>query len=395
MNDQKLSAIHEMFKTDHDLLRDKLLEQLQREPQVLRRRHRRWIPALCGIAATLAVALALWWALLSSPELTWAQVARQLQQTQTASYQFKMFDGDPHIPLMCVRIWFRAPDQSRTDWELRGPATQPTSPDNRKSVPFQLTNSTRYPGCTFYVGINSDTGDQATVIQDLRIGPAPVDHTLNFDSSVIRLRELDSEKFVRKGEEILDGQKVIRFEEPSEAFYPNMTHGVVSMWVNAATSLPVRFSSENYRRPGAPDRIASFELRDLQFDIPLKDDLFEFPDLDREKVSQRTTVILAQDMSLENISLKIISADGHVLATSDDLDHVSTLDLGQNGNVPTRLLLETARKRIETYCQTRQKLTVHMDGQETQPMEVFGRLKYLKLVPPVPPYEMPTPDRTK
>jgi hypothetical protein len=388
MNDQKCSAMHEMFRTDHDRQRDELLLQLRSEQRPMWFKPRRWIAAVSGLAAMLGIVAIAWLAL--SPgktEITWAQVVKQVQKTQTASYQIITDDYEhgSHFRRSLL-IWFRAPDQHRWEWG-GSPATTTTSTHSAVSR-FHLTNPTLYPGCTFMVGMDTEPGDEATVVQDLCIGP-PVDQNTGRDdeSFFARLRSLDGAQVVRKGEEILDGQNVIRFEEPASAYDPTFVRGVMAIWVNDATSLPVRLSSDDIRRSADPDTIGSFELKNLQFDRPLDDQLFEFPDLDRKKVSQCSTIILPRAMSLRDVSLEITAPDGHVLATSGDLEE-SVLDFGHT-HVPIRLVSAAARKRMEGYCQLHQKLRVQLDGQDTQPMEIFGKLRYVKLVPPVPPYDMP------
>jgi len=259
----------------------------------------RWAP----VAVALVLLVALWLGDLQGG-ITWADVVERLGSVRTvaASTETEVTSAAGTSVLHRARIYFKDPGLSRT--EILSTAREVAEPTS-----------------VVIIQRGSDRAEQLTLLPAARQANQ-VTHTFRFpdaaepsrpvldmvSESWQRLSGVDATATRRSGEREIDGLPAVGFEMPVRELFdqlaPPMSAGTLRVWASIDTAAPVLVEIEF---EGARDALVRTRLAEIEWDLPLDDDLFSLtvPDGWEHRRTRREVVEYATASLAGHITLRI------------------------------------------------------------------------------------------
>ena len=380
LNEDELRRLHQRFDAGHDVLRQRLLDRLSNEPAPQsappepRWRPRRWLlpTAISGIAAAVAIGVAasLWFLLPDGTgQISWAGTIAQMRQVKSVTFISRQhttsLDGSSQDAYE-TRVYVRWPSQQPFQQRSEFIGTRP-----RGAQSLGLENPTGFPNTSWVYRDGKLTHVNTTLTFGRGSGGT------SFHEFLVKAVNLNEKDVVRAGEEMMDGRKLVRFDARAGRLggASPEAHMTISIWVDPATSLPVRVVEKFHplRAPNADERTT--EMADIKFDLPMDDKLFAAPDLDAARETLQEQWLMIEDAA--HARFTISSPDGTVLASTDDL----TPSTGQSQRLSDSTLAPAALGRLAKFTADHigQKLTVRLDNVGSEEVTIFAPVKNVRL----------------
>ena len=369
--EQNLIRLYQQFSDNHDLLRQRLLDQLADEPAPVQvnPRRRSWLfpTALSTIAAAILLSAALWFLpsgtqhISKAATLSWAAAVERMKQVKSVTYirreHTTYLDGTSSDAYE-TRAYIRWPYQERSEFIGKRPRGAQSlgldDPDRISEHHLDLS------------------GRQTGPRQHERVvRPGTREH--RFTRLLVKAVNLDDRDVVRTGEEVVDGKTLIRFDSRPSGTMASRTeaHLTTSIWVDPATSLPVKVIQKFHplRAPNADER--TDEMDDMRFNMPLDDKLFAPPDLNAARETLKEQWLMLEGTRQGRFT--IAAPDGTVLASTDDLIPPAKGSLTD--------LTPAALAHLEKFTTDHigQKLTVQMDKMGSKDVTIFAAVKNVRI----------------
>ncbi len=191
------------------------------------------------------------------------------------------------------------------------------------------------------------------------------------DNAVIRMwtliEKLTSDQ-TRKGDtqEIMGVETVVFSASLKEVFPECPYPGLTKVWVNSKTAAPVRVRTSFEDETGIMRRLT---FDNIQWDIPLSDDIFEAPKGWQAIEDQSRTIQLENKKLKQGVKFLVQTVDGKSIVTEADIESLTAANLvkrqGRQDIQLTVVLKEDARQRVKTYMTEHvgRKMLMEFDGQ--------------------------------
>ena len=192
------------------------------------------------------------------------------------------------------------------------------------------------------------------------------------DSAAVRMwgliEKLTSDQTRKEHTEQIAGVDTVVFSASLEDVFPQCPYtGLTKVWVNSKTAVPLRVQSTFKDNAGVVRRLT---LDNIQWDIPLPDDLFDAPDGWQaiEHETHKETIPLKGKQLRKDVKITFSSEDGRTIVTEADIKSLTAANLvvapDRRDIRLTVVLKKDARQRVKTYTTEHvgEKILIEFDG---------------------------------
>jgi hypothetical protein len=330
-------------RSDHrDDLRRRMLAAFAHEQKMHGRLHLPWrrlmrnnITRFAAAAAVILLAIAFW------PEdsrnnIAWADVVGKIKEAKTlvASGTMEIILSDAYkaqckakgedVPQQTTdesRYFYKDPGMDRWERLWSRTVSTPTQPSTTQPSVMRPTKD---------VTISIRTEDKWTILSlrpDSRwAGRHILIHWPMHDESLdkaadirTKLCKIASDKTRKIGVSEINGMRVVEFEAPVQAWEPRLPYeGTIRVWASEKTAELIACEME-YSRP--PFGMFRNRIYDIQWNVPLSDDLFTLPDLTGWTVVDSVSryVTFSHTILKGHLTLRVGPKDGPAVLTEQDV----------------------------------------------------------------------------
>ena len=300
------------------------------EPRVSGHRYRRLIRRLIPIAAAAVVAGFLFFPSTASKNIAWADVAERMRRARTMVCEEEsrqgafLIYGRGFLKDPCFR---RAEDYSST-------GSQPPKTDGQ-------------PERILISGVGGDPNLSVTwqpramaVTWRQNVNCTPEKPAAAFTWDL--LRRIRADQTSQVGTDKINGEPTVVFGIPVEKFYRTQVDpetrpvGTVRVWVSEATHLPIQFE-QKYRvqRTGQDSGEVYSRIYNMQWDVPLSDDLFKPPVFDPtwRQTTERTICYQGKTLT-PGTTLRVGPPDGPPVIAEKDVEPLEGFEVLNSSGQP-------------------------------------------------------------
>ncbi len=357
------------------------------------------IAVATGIFALIAISL---WSPNSKNGIVWADVMRQINNVETLTYWVTVTEedsgseGQGTSDKMIKRFFFKDPGRSRIE-SYKIPSASPwLQPDSEQLVNVWIDRRTVTPTMHEHTFIELLPRRKRAFLST-NVWPETVPQNLAYRAMRMwnEMEEIAWDEAKQIGERVIDGIQTVGFEIPGEVL-PTRTGRLdecrTHVWVTRDTAIPVLVESEHrgYRSGGLRDpsgkgysvKVKSL-VEGIEWNVPLPDELFEFPSVDGWKFSENRMerFDFSRTRMQADLMLEVRPQHGPVLLTeSDFVKEISgasvserTEDGQKSRNVSITLLLTKAgAEKLKAFVADHpgERLMVDFNGEVQNEIEI-------------------------
>jgi hypothetical protein len=194
------------------------------------------------------------------------------------------------------------------------------------------------------------------------------------------LRDLNEADVKQGGEMAVDGRRLIRFYAPHKLLgFPG--DGNIVVWVDPATSLPVRVSDALKYQGHDYD----VEVTDIHFDPPLADDLFAWPgEMSSRECEQTVTVYVPYGLGKLRGFFAVGPDEKMLLEDSDFFDPPQSGIDNPTGHYETLELSQDAAAKLKEFSAQNVGRELRLGFGNGQSKEISISAPIVRLIPVVP-----------
>lgn len=313
------------------------------------------IPKLLSAAASIAIVAAVVWGLRSGSGngMVWADVARNIQEAHTM-VGWSM-DGSARY-----RFYVKDPGLWRSERYAGVAASQPAAEEAPEGLEIGTYTETGRQWVAWYPG-------SKRVIHNRFVGcphPPPCEAAMYW----ITLKKIGSDDARKVGEEQIGSVQTVVFEAPIRAAFAGIEKGMpdkgtVRVWVSKDTKVPVRVDTLHGNPP-----TGEFHgmVTDLDWNVPLADELFQLPTFDDGWTSYDICHVCFSNHTLkQGVKVSLGPAGGPPIVTEADIEQIES-GMEANQNPPGAIIkrdvtlrwTKTAADRIVEYAKAHAGVTL-------------------------------------
>ena len=315
--------------------------------------------------------------------VAWADVVRQIDQMETLVWSgttviTSIVQGRETSRVVEQWKYFRKDPNSRSQIEYQRadvsepkPATQPAVSHFEPSVvihSYSKTRSTNWYLCPFQKKAKRVINNYELVMID-----EPPDMVAEHWN---KFKNISSDKARRIGQREINGIQAVGFAAPIQEYEPTFGgEGEIHVWVDKETAVPIFVEMEFRRKIGKIERIERGIASDIEWNVPLPDDLFEPPALEDWTIVEDIEFkhVPFTNTSLKpDVTLRVTGQDGTVILTEHDIEKVrdATVMIVRKDEVTTTtvsvgsILTQAGRSKMKAYTLEHigEKLTIDFNS---------------------------------
>jgi hypothetical protein len=327
------------------------------------------------VAAALIITPIVLWLLWPERTIAWTDVASRVGESHTMRARFveeerAVTDGEEDWrPINRGQVFRKDPGFTRVEAHSL-PVREPTTSQPRTDLPLTICISKEHANVsvTIFLYPRERRAGRCTYPRQTPLDDIPMQVTKLWED----LCRITADETRTIGRRYQDGVRLIGFEAALEDVWTSWPFdGTARIWVNERTAMPTIAEMEYAHDQ---ERLRRSTMAEIEWDVPLSDELFELPDLEGWTFTDyvMTEVDFSHDALRSGVSFCVRTQDGAIILTEEDiaavpggsvLTKVKDNQTTGSRNIELRLTKQ-AQERLEAFIAAHvgEKLIIDFDG---------------------------------